>query len=181
MGEVILDVRERDEFANEHVENSINVPLSQFTLVAPGVLNQLKERDVWILCRSGNRAKLAAAQIQQLGYADKISARVYGGGIIEWKRQGKPVVLKSRSRLPIMRQVQLIAGSVVLSTTLLGAFLNPWFLVVTGFFGAGLTVAGATGFCGMATLLSHMPWNRVAPSAREELCQVSPKSSNCCN
>ncbi len=179
MSEVILDVRERDEYEAEHVEHSINVPLSHFASVAPGVLNQLTERNVAILCRSGNRARLAFDQLRQLGYSDKVAAQVYEGGILEWKRLGKPTIQRQRNHLPIMRQVQLVAGSTVLATTLLGAFVNPWFLAVAAFFGAGLTVAGSTGFCGMATLLAEMPWNRTVASTQEELCQVSPSSGGC--
>lgn len=175
MSEVILDVRERDEFEAEHVENSINVPLSHFASVAPGVLNQLKEKNVLILCRSGNRAKLASDQIQQLGYADKVSATVYEGGIIEWKRQGKPVVEKKKNHFPIIRQVNLVAGSMVLSMTILGAYVNPWFLAVSAFFGAGLTFAGATGFCGLGMLLSKMPWNQTA-----SLSKNSANNKSCC-
>jgi rhodanese-related sulfurtransferase len=160
MGEIIMDVRERDEFEAEHVEHSINVPLSHFAVVAPGVLNQLRERDVLILCRSGNRARLAAEQVRQMGYSDKVTARVLEGGIVEWKRQGKPTVQRQKRHLPLMRQVQLVAGSAVLTSTLLGAFLNPWFLALAAFFGAGLIFAGATGFCGLAMLLDRMPWNR---------------------
>lgn len=40
MTEVILDVRERDEFEAEHVPGSISVPLSHLDSVAPGVLDQ---------------------------------------------------------------------------------------------------------------------------------------------
>lgn len=179
MNEVILDVRERDEFEAEHVEKSINVPLSHFAAVAPGVLNQLTERNIALFCRSGNRAKLALEQLKQLGYADKINARVYEGGILEWKRVGLPTVLKRRNHLPIIRQVQLIAGLLVLTFTLLGAFIDPRFLAMSAFVGAGLTVAGSTGFCGMAVLLSKMPWNQAVSSTKEELCQVSPTSGDC--
>ena len=47
-----------------------------------------------------------------------------------------------------------------LAGVLLGAFVWPGFYVLSGFVGAGLTLAGITGFCGMARLLAHMPWNR---------------------
>ena len=39
--------------------------------------------------------------------------------------------------------------------------MSPWFLILTGFFGAGLLFAGLTGTCGMATMLAYLPWNRV--------------------
>lgn len=180
MSEVILDVRERDEFEAEHIEGSINVPLSQFMSVAPGVLNQLRDKNVTVMCRSGNRAKLAAGEIAKLGYTDKVIANVYEGGILEWKKQSNPTITKRKAHLPILRQVQLIAGLLVFSATLLGAFVNPWFLAVSAFVGAGLTVAGSTGFCGMAQLLAYAPWNKTLPETKKELCQVSPKSG-CCN
>jgi rhodanese-related sulfurtransferase len=178
MSEVILDVRERDEFEAEHVEHSINVPLSHFASVAPGVLNQIRERDVVILCRSGMRAKLAETQLRGLGFADKIRARVFDGGILAWKAAGKPTIAAKKNHLPLMRQVQLGAGLLVLASTALGLFVAPGFFGVTAFVGAGLTVAGATGFCGMAILLAKMPWNKV-PTLKEELCQVSPAGGDC--
>jgi hypothetical protein len=59
-----------------------------------------------------------------------------------------------------MRQVQIVVGLCVATFTALGAFVNPWFLVVPGFMGCGLLFAGATGTCGMAAMLGVMPWNR---------------------
>jgi hypothetical protein len=53
----------------------------------------------------------------------------------------------------------------VLTGTALGAFVDPWFLVLPAFFGAGLTFAGATGTCGLGLLLLRMPWNRPSPPA----------------
>ncbi|MEW6057341.1 MAG: rhodanese-like domain-containing protein [Bdellovibrionota bacterium] len=179
MSEVILDVRERDEFEAEHIEGSINIPLSHFMSVAPGVLNQLRDKNVTVMCRSGNRAKLAAGDIAKMGYADKVTAIVFEGGILEWKKQGKPTVVKRKGHLPILRQVQLIAGALVFTSTMLGAFISPWFLAVSAFVGAGLMVAGSTGFCGMAQLLAFMPWNKTLLETKEELCQVSPKSGCC--
>jgi hypothetical protein len=44
--------------------------------------------------------------------------------------------------------------------TLLGLLVSPWFFAVPGFVGAGLIMAGVTGFCGMANILMRAPWNR---------------------
>ena len=49
-----------------------------------------------------------------------------------------------------------------LAGVLLGVFVAPAFLGLSAFVGAGLLVAGATGWCGMAKLLQRMPWNRAA-------------------
>jgi hypothetical protein len=48
----------------------------------------------------------------------------------------------------------------------LAAFVSPWFLILPAFLGAGLTFAGLTGTCGMASALGMMPWNRRAESGR---------------
>ena len=66
-----------------------------------------------------------------------------------------------------MRQVQIAAGSLVLLGVLLGAFVAPAFYALSGFVGAGLLFAGASGFCGMARLLAAMPWNRRASAAAQ--------------
>jgi rhodanese-related sulfurtransferase len=167
MNEVILDVRERDEFEAERIEHSINLPLSHFDSIAPGVLAQVEGKGVVILCRSGARARLALERLQVLGYTKKIPFRIYEGGILEWKREGGATLRKKRAHLPIMRQVQLIAGSCVFISTMLGALVHPGFLAISGFFGAGLAFAGATGFCGLAIVLSKMPWNR---NGESEVC-----------
>jgi hypothetical protein len=48
----------------------------------------------------------------------------------------------------------------VLIGSLLAYFVNPLFFLMTGFFGAGLTFAGLSGFCGLAVLMAKMPWNQ---------------------
>jgi hypothetical protein len=48
----------------------------------------------------------------------------------------------------------------VLTGVLLGFVAHPAFFGLSAFVGAGLTFAGATGFCGMARLLQAAPWNR---------------------
>ena len=46
--------------------------------------------------------------------------------------------------------------------TLLGLLVSPWFFAVPAAVGAGLTVAGVTGVCGMARMLIKAPWNQAA-------------------
>lgn len=164
MEQVIIDVREQDEFAAEHISGSIWVPLSQFGHSAPGVLQSLTGRKIMIMCRSGNRAQLALEQIERLGFGGQLSAEVYPGGILEWARQGKAVEGGGSAALPIMRQVQVAAGLAVLVSVLLGFYVDRRFAWVAAFFGAGLTFAGVTGFCGLARLLAVMPWNKTNSS-----------------
>jgi hypothetical protein len=58
--------------------------------------------------------------------------------------------------------VQIGAGGLVLLGVVLAVLISPWFMALSAFVGAGLVMAGITGFCGMARLLAHMPWNRRA-------------------
>ena len=157
---IIVDVREHDEFKSEHVEKSIHLPLSRFNLQAPGIFSNLEEREIKLMCRSGTRAVLAAHQIEALGLGKNCRIEIFEGGILQWKAEGRPTVKGAgRSALPIMRQVQLVAGSLILAFVFLGFLVNPIWFVGAGFVGSGLTMAGATGFCLMAELLTIMPWN----------------------
>jgi hypothetical protein len=58
------------------------------------------------------------------------------------------------------RQVQIAAGSLILLGVLLGAGVAPQSYLLSGLVGAGLILAGLSGWCGMARLLEIMPWNR---------------------
>lgn len=62
--------------------------------------------------------------------------------------------------LSLLRQAQLAAGAMALLGFLLGVLVSPWWHALSGFVGLGLIWAGISGSCGMATLLSYMPWNR---------------------
>ncbi|MBI3541874.1 MAG: rhodanese-like domain-containing protein [Deltaproteobacteria bacterium] len=161
MKQVIIDVREKDEFKADRVAGSINVPLSELGHQAPGILKNLDGCSFVLMCRSGKRAGLAKQQLEQLGLGCDL--QVYEGGILEWKRQGKPTECAGPVAFPIMRQVQLVAGTLVLAGAALTWWVDPRWLALPAFVGLGLTVAGSTGFCGMAELLARMPWNKAAP------------------
>jgi rhodanese-related sulfurtransferase len=162
--ELILDVRELDEFKAERVPGSLHLPLSQLDTVASGVLKPLYACHFVILCRSGNRAKLATEQLVSRGLIAPERTCIFEGGLIEWKRQGRPTEgLSSAGRLPLMRQVQLGAGLLTAVGALLAWQVHPAWIFLPMFVGTGLTVAGGTGFCGMAILLQKMPWNRTTP------------------
>lgn len=59
-----------------------------------------------------------------------------------------------------MRQVQIVAGALVLLGALLAWSVDPAFLALSAAVGGGLAFAGISGSCLMARILGHMPWNR---------------------
>lgn len=170
-GEAILvDVREADEHRRVHIAGSILVPLGSFD--ADRIAAAARGRRILVHCKSGRRSADAVARLQSMAGCE---AESVVGGIEAWAAAGMPVVRDKRAPMPIMQQVQLTIGLFVAVFTGLGALTNPWFLVVPAFMGCGLVFAGLTGFCGLATLLSRMPWNRM-PSL-PAVVRSSPDSS----
>jgi glyoxylase-like metal-dependent hydrolase (beta-lactamase superfamily II) len=150
----LLDVRTLLEFQSERIEGAHSIPLDQLD----ARLDEIPQGEVVVVCRTGVRATIAAESLARAGRR----AQVLDGGIVAWRRAQLPL-REGRKRLAVDRQVQLIAGSMVLAGIALGTLVNPWFLALPAFFGAGLTFAGATGTCGLALLLMKLPWNRPLP------------------
>ncbi|HMN95022.1 MAG TPA: rhodanese family protein [Phycisphaerales bacterium] len=161
---VLVDVREPDEHHRERIAGSVLLPLSTFD---PAALRKAAPSGSTIVlyCRSGRRSHDAAARaVASPGPEPRIMQ--LEGGIEAWKAAMLPVeVDRSISRISIMRQVQIVVGACVLAGALLTWFVNPAFILVPAFFGAGLLFAGATGTCALAAVLGLMPWNRLPKGA----------------
>lgn len=153
----IVDVRETDEYRREHVAGAALFPTSIFS---PASFPPARpDKSTLILCGSGQRATRVASAMRATGRDDII---VVDGGLRAWKAAGLPVVVNAAAAIPMMRQVMIAAGILVIGFTALAGLVNTWFLIGTGFVGAGMLFAGVTGLCAMATVLSKMPWNRAA-------------------
>lgn len=177
MSEVIIDVRERDEFALEHVEHSINVPLSVFAMVAPGVLNQLKDKKIMFICFSGVRSEQAKNLASNMGFNEEHEYTTFDGGLKQWKSEGRNVVEGvSQNMLPLQRQVQIVIGLIVTATGALGVWYDHWFALLSALTGFGLFLAGATGYCLMAQIVALMPWNRSLLSQQPPAVNTNPLS-----
>ena len=168
---VLVDVREPDEHARERIPGATLMPLGSVTAEKIAALGN---RRVLIHCKSGRRGGDATARCAALA-SRGIEVRNVRGGIEAWRTAGLPTVVDTaRPKMSVMQQTQLTIGVGVAAGTALGAFVNPWFLVIPAFMGGGLMVAGATGFCGLATVLAKMPWNRVKDSC-------STGGGSCCS
>jgi rhodanese-related sulfurtransferase len=151
-GARLIDIRGRDEFARARAVGAENRPL--------GELDALEgDAPVVFLCRSGMRTAGNAARLAACCDGE---AYILDGGLDAWKAAGLPVEEDRGQPLELMRQVQIAAGSLVLIGVLLGFAWAPMAFALSAFVGAGLVMAGVTGWCGMARLLAAMPWNRRA-------------------
>jgi len=154
----IVDVRSALEFSGDHIEGAWNIPLEELEKRVTE-LNTAKGTVV-LTCATGNRALMASQILQRRKFTN---FKIMDSGMNGWIKKKLPYN-KGRRVLSLMRQVQIGAGLLVLLGMVLGTFVNPWFYVISAFVGAGLTVAGTTGFCGMALVLMQLPWNKVAPT-----------------
>ncbi len=155
---VLIDIRESDEHAREHIIGARLAPLSA---IDAHDFDRDHGKSAVFHCKSGMRTQANAAKLLARGFSE---AYFLDGGIEAWKAAGLPVHANKRAPIEIMRQVQIAAGSLVLLGVLLGVFVHPTFFALAGFVGAGLAFAGITGWCGMALLLRAMPWNRASPT-----------------
>ncbi|WP_315066217.1 FAD-dependent oxidoreductase [uncultured Clostridium sp.] len=64
-GAYIIDVRERGEFANGHIKDAVNIPLSELRQR----INEVpKDKPVYLHCRTGQRSYNATLALQNLGF-----------------------------------------------------------------------------------------------------------------
>ncbi len=83
---IILDVRTESEYAQEHIEGAINMPLSEID----SRLSEMDPEDEFLVyCTSGSRSSMAIATMLENEYT-----KIYHlpSGIIAWRKAGYPVI-----------------------------------------------------------------------------------------
>jgi len=85
-GAFVLDVRQPDEWAAGHIEGATLIPLGE---LASRVAEVPLDRDVVVVCRSGNRSAQGRDVLLSAGYAAVTSM---AGGMNDWAASGRPVV-----------------------------------------------------------------------------------------
>jgi len=85
---LVLDVCTDKEFAEGHIPDAVNLPLSRLSSEADKTLEKSKDKPVIISCRSGNRAKSAAKKLSKLGFKD---IYILSGGNAAWKKENLPM------------------------------------------------------------------------------------------
>ncbi|AWZ25979.1 rhodanese-like domain-containing protein [Rhodococcus pyridinivorans] len=83
-GATVIDVRERDEYAQVRVPGVTNIPLSEFVARIDEIPT---EGTVYVVCAVGGRSLQAAQYLAGRG-VDAVSV---AGGTDGWARSGRPV------------------------------------------------------------------------------------------
>lgn len=150
----LIDVREPSEYRAESIPGAKLLPLSEFK---PEQIPFDGYTKIVLYCESGSRSQKAAHKLINAGFTEFVQLQ---GGITAWKESGLVTKTNKNAPISLMRQVQIVAGSLVFTGTVLGAVVSPWFLILSGFVGAGLVFAGVTNTCAMARLLAKFPYNQ---------------------
>jgi rhodanese-related sulfurtransferase len=95
-GTLLVDIREPDEHAREHVPGARNTPLSRLGSLPANA------KAVVFHCRSGART---SGNADRLATAANCEAYILDGGIDAWKKAGLPVAVDRGQPIEIMRQV----------------------------------------------------------------------------
>ncbi|WP_296495256.1 rhodanese-like domain-containing protein [Rhodoferax sp.] len=87
--DVLVDVREADEFIAGHVPGAVHISrgLLEFKFSANPAL-QARDLNILLYCKTSGRAALAAVALQDMGY---LNVRSIAGGFDGWAAAGKPV------------------------------------------------------------------------------------------
>lgn len=150
----LIDVRSHSEFESAHIAGSYHVPLETLSEHRDELHRHLAH-PVVLVCQSGNRASQAGLHLADTGMEN---VRILDGGIGSWLSIGGDVN-KGEQKWGIDRQVRLVAGSVVLAAAFASIWVRPLW-IVAAFVGAGLTFSAVTNTCGMAAVLSRLPYNK---------------------
>ncbi|MEL7117891.1 MAG: rhodanese-like domain-containing protein [Bacteroidota bacterium] len=76
---VLIDVREDYEFEEFNLDGKL-IPLGNFPSVIPN-LEEHKDKEIIIHCRSGRRSAMAQQMLQQAGFAN---VKNLEGGVLAW-------------------------------------------------------------------------------------------------
>lgn len=158
-GATLIDIRSPDEFARTHINGAVCMPIDSLDKdkIAKNT-NQNGDNVVIFHCLSGMRTAQNADKITDC--MQNCTVYIMDGGLQAWQKAGLPTVIDRTQPISLMRQVQIVAGVLILLGVVLGSLVSPVFYGISGFVGAGLLFAGVTGLCGMARLLALLPYNR---------------------
>lgn len=153
----LIDVRTPGEFERAHISAAYNVPLDALSEHAAEIATDTQRHFV-LICQSGARARKAEEALRASGLT---RLHVLDGGMNGWLAANKAARFGPK-RMSLDRQVRIAAGAIGAVGGTLALLVNPWFAILPILVGAGLVFAGVTDTCGMAMVLSRLPYNAVA-------------------
>ena len=84
---IVLDVREENEYETGHLLNAKLIPLGALK-GRVGELEKYREHPIIVTCASGNRSRIAAAQLKNRQFTQAYSLI---GGVVAWRKAELPL------------------------------------------------------------------------------------------
>ena len=100
---ILLDVREPNEFDAMHIQGALNVPRGiletaceyDYEETVPELV-EARDKEIVIICRSGNRSVFAAEVMQKMGYKNVVSLKT---GMRGWSDYEQPMIDKDNNEV----------------------------------------------------------------------------------
>ena len=132
----LLKVRTPAEYAEIHVSDVYLAPLNRLDATKLASTNGFaRDQPIYILCRSDNRSKHKAEKLEKWGYGQ---CPVVDGCAVAGAEAGLPVVVDTSKVISLEPQMCVAAEA----GALLAQFVDPAFVWLSRFIGAGLLFAG---------------------------------------
>nr|WP_206322070.1 rhodanese-like domain-containing protein [Streptomyces sp. HNM0575] len=163
----VIDVRTPGEYGSGHIPGAFNIPLDRLDDALPALRTAADgatpggAEGLVVVCASGARSGNAVGRLASAG----IEGASLDGGTEAWAAAGHELERPegARSVWPMERQVRLTAGSLVVLGLLLDLAI-PGFRILSFLIGGGLVFSALSNTCGMAAVLSKLPYNRRQPA-----------------
>jgi rhodanese-related sulfurtransferase len=157
----LIDVRTPGEYGSGHIPGAFNIPLDRLGDALPALRDAADGKgELVVVCASGARSGAACDRLADEG----IAAASLDGGTGAWAKGGHALdrAAGGRAVWPMERQVRLTAGSLVVLGILLDLAI-PGARILSFLIGGGLVFSALSNTCGMAAVLSKLPYNRRQP------------------
>lgn len=164
---LLIDVRSPGEFRSRHVTGAVNIPLESLSAgaIRAAILTNNPNADtsaaakkrICLICERGNRSKKGCEKLLEEKEITEVHTVL--GGTQACAEAGLPLTV-GKGSIAMERQVRIAAGSLVILGVVFSWIFNPSWCLLSVFVGGGLVFSGITDTCGMARVLSFMPWNR---------------------
>ena len=125
--DVLIDARSPSEYAEDHLPDAINIPLSQ--LLERSRSWSHRERIITVCAKGGGRSAQACNAFVKAGFDNVVNIE---GGTLAWVAAGLPVNRGTKKMISLERQVRIVSGLLIVAGTVLAATISSWFLVIPG-------------------------------------------------
>ncbi|MBS1730183.1 MAG: rhodanese-like domain-containing protein [Bacteroidetes bacterium] len=81
----LLDVRREDEYENFNLGGKL-LPLEKIQIMETDDIEDWKEEEIILYCRTGNRSVIASQYLEQMGFTNLVNLQ---GGVVSWQELEK--------------------------------------------------------------------------------------------